>query len=215
VNRRIAALVLAAGGSTRMAPWHKLLLEFDGEPLIRRVVRTASELPLAALNVVTGHKHDALAAALQGLPVRLVFNAEHPGGLASSLSAGLRSLPQDIEGAFVLLADMPLVTSAHLGLLIEAFERSADIAACVPVYRGQRGNPVLWSVSCFPALCALRGDRGGRRLFPGLGASLHEVEMPDAGVLLDVDDPAACRRSEFAGRFSLPSSSPVTDFPPA
>jgi molybdenum cofactor cytidylyltransferase len=186
-NPGVAAVVLAAGGSTRMAPIHKLLIEIDGEPMVRRVARSALEAGLAATVAVVGHEAAAVRAALAGLPLAFAENPSWREGIASSIRVGLASVPENCTGALILLADMPRVRPAHLQRLCAAFARHGAHGICVPSFGGQRGNPVLWGRAHFPALAALTGDRGGRVLFEALRRHLVEVPMDDDAVLYDVD----------------------------
>ena len=108
-SMRIAGLVLAGGRSSRMAPRNKLLETVGGEPMVRHVAATALAGGAQPVIVVTGHEAAAVAAALRGLAVTIVANPDYADGLSTSLRAGLRALPQGIDGALILLGDMPEV----------------------------------------------------------------------------------------------------------
>ncbi len=101
--------------------------------------------------VVTGHAREAVEAALAGLPVLFVDNAEFATGVASSLKAGVAALPGEVAGALVLLGDMPAVEAATLDRLIDAFAARPLALAAAPVHAGRRGNPVLLSRALLPA----------------------------------------------------------------
>ena len=95
---RIAALVLAAGRSSRMGQENKLLIRIDGQHMIARV---AGEIVAAGLDpciVVTGHEAEAVRAALSDKKVSFTHNPDYGHGLSGSLRAGLGALPQDVEG---------------------------------------------------------------------------------------------------------------------
>ncbi|MDB5987308.1 MAG: 4-diphosphocytidyl-2C-methyl-D-erythritol synthase [Nevskia sp.] len=189
--RRIAAIVLAAGRSSRMAPHNKLLQPAGDRSLLRHAAEAALAAGCAPVVIVTGPEPAAIAAALDGLELRCIANAEHDEGIASSIRAGVAALPADVEAALFLLGDMPLIRAAHLLRLAAAFEPDAARNVCVPVWQGKRGNPVLWGAAHFPQLAQLRGDRGARVLFGALAAQLVEVAMPDDAVLVDIDTVAA------------------------
>ena len=188
-QRRVAAVVLAAGRSSRMGAPNKLLAHFEGEPLVRRAVRTALASRAEQVVVVTGHQAEAVEAAVADLDVTIVHNENHASGLSASLRQGLAAVAPQCAGAVICLADMPLVRAEHLDRLIEAFEPEAERAICVACHKGRRGNPVLWARPFFEELMALSGDRGGRRLMERHGDCLLEVDMDDAAVLRDVDRP--------------------------
>jgi molybdenum cofactor cytidylyltransferase len=188
---KIAAVVLAAGRSSRMAPANKLLTEVEGQTMIARAVDTALGSQAHPVFVVTGHDAARVRQALGGRDVTVVENPAFGEGLSASVRAGIGALPPDADGAVFLLGDMPRVASAHIDRLIAAFNPGEGRAICVPTWRAKRGNPVLWSARFFPEMRVLEGDTGARALIRAHAEQVCEVEMPDDGVLLDVDTPDA------------------------
>ena len=188
---RVAAIVLAAGRSSRFAAGNKLLEELDGTPILTRAVDAALGSRAAPVIVVLGSEADRMRAALAGRPVGVVENPHFADGLSTSLRAGVAALPAGLDGAVVLLGDMPRVAVHHIDRLIAAFDPLAHRQICVPTHGGRRGNPVLWSAAFFPEMETLKGDVGARGLIGRHAAQTVEVEMPDDGVLIDVDTPAA------------------------
>ncbi len=186
---RIAAIVLAAGRSTRMGPANKLLQDIEGHPMVARVVDAALASTARPVVVVTGHQAEAVQAALAGRDVAFVHNPDYATGLASSLRQGLSALPADCDGALVALGDMPRLTAGHLEQLISAFSPVEGRAIIVPTWGGKRGNPVLWAARFFPEMKAVAGDVGARHLIGEHADLVREVESPDDAVLLDVDTP--------------------------
>lgn len=184
---RIAAVVLAAGRSSRMADINKLLAEIDGQPMIARVVDAVLSSRAGPVVVVVGHDADRVRAAIDERPVRIVHNPDFQAGLSTSLRAGIDHLPLGIDGAVFVLGDMPKVGRSHIDGLIDRFDPDRDRAICVPTWGGKRGNPVLWSTRYFLELRQLSGDVGGRTLLLAHADVVAEVPMPDDGVLLDVD----------------------------
>lgn len=191
---RVAGLVLAAGGSRRMGPANKLLLPWRGEALVRHAVRAVAKSGVAPVHLVVGHQAEAVTRATEDLSVVVVYNPDHAEGLSSSLRAGLRSLPNGVDGVLVALGDMPRVQPRDLRRLQDAFDPTEGRAICVPTYRGKRGNPVLLGRQFFAELQRLEGDRGARRLIGGHEDLVTEVVVEGTGVLLDVDTPAALER---------------------
>ncbi|MDR9438363.1 MAG: nucleotidyltransferase family protein [Halomonas sp.] len=188
---RVAGLVLAAGGSRRMGQANKLLQPWRGEALVRHVVRAVVKSGAAPVYLVVGHQAEAVIQATEDLPVMVVHNPDHAEGLSSSLRAGLCALPDEIDGVLVALGDMPRVNPRDLGCLQAAFDPNEGRAICVPTYQGKRGNPVLLGRQLFAELQRLEGDRGARSLIGGHEDLVTEVAVEGAGVLLDVDTPAA------------------------
>ncbi|WP_035691441.1 NTP transferase domain-containing protein [Azospirillum halopraeferens] len=204
---RIAALVLAAGRSTRMGGPNKLLAELDGKPLVAHTVDAALASRAHPVVVVTGHDRAAVDAALTGRPVTTVHNPDHAAGLSTSLRAGLAALPDDADGVLVCLGDMPVVTPAILDRLIAAFAPVEGRGICVPTVAGKRGNPVLWSRDHFADMAAITGDTGARHLIGANADQLCEVEVGDDAVLRDVDTPDAL--AALRGDAPAPPTAPV------
>jgi molybdenum cofactor cytidylyltransferase len=190
---RVAAIVLAAGRSTRMGPQNKLLADIDGTPMVRRVVETALASKARPVLVVTGHMAAEVAAALAGLDVTLVPNPDYATGLASSLKTGIRAVPGDCDGALILLGDMPGIAAEHADRLVDAFGE-APATIVVPVHEGRQGNPVIWPRSFFSELLQLEGDAGAKRLIAVHRDDVREVELGTMGIFADVDTPEELAR---------------------
>lgn len=195
---RVAALVLAAGRSSRMGSVNKLLLDYAGRPLVRRVVESMRASRVDSVTVVTGHQGERVAQALADLPVRRVHNPDHAEGMSTSLRVGLAAVEGACDAVLVGLGDMPDIRAEHIDRLIAAFDPIADRAICVPVHAGRRGNPVLWAGEFIPAMSRVTGDRGARALLSEFAGRVHEVAMADPAVLFDVDTPAALEQGRAA-----------------
>jgi molybdenum cofactor cytidylyltransferase len=194
---RIAAILLAAGASSRFKAGgggqaSKLVAALAGKPLVRHAAEAALASAARPIVVVTGHDRQSVEAALDGLALRFAHNAHYRDGLASSLKTGIAALPEDVDGALVLLGDMPAVTSALIDRLIAAFGEQPDALAAAPNVAGRRGNPALLSRSLFPAIAALEGDEGARKLLAGAAPrQVVAVNVSGPGAMLDVDTPRA------------------------
>ncbi|MBN8982795.1 MAG: molybdopterin-binding/glycosyltransferase family 2 protein [Rhizobiales bacterium] len=188
-ERDVAAVILAAGKSTRMGGPNKLLAELKGKPLVRIVAEQALASQASPVIVVTGHQSLEVAAALKGLSVTLVNNPRFADGLASSVKAGISAVPGSADGAIVCLGDMPLVDAKLIDRMVEAFSPDRGSLIVVPVAGGRRGNPVLWSRRFFPELMALDGDIGARHLIAQHAEAVAEVEVEGKSAFLDIDTP--------------------------
>jgi molybdenum cofactor cytidylyltransferase len=187
---RIAAIVLAAGKSSRMGR-NKLLIELGGKTLVEHAVDAALASQAAPVIVVLGHQCDAIARRLAGRNIVTVENPDYADGLSTSLKRGLAALPDDVEGAVICLADMPGIDRALIDRLIAAFNPVEGREIILPMRRGKRGNPVLWSRRFFPELQAVAGDTGARHVIGAYPEHVVEIEAPDDGVLIDLDTPEA------------------------
>lgn len=186
---RIAALVLAAGLSSRMGS-NKLLAEWRGKPLVRWTVESALASEARPVIVVTGHESAKVEAALKGLDVRFVHNRHYAAGLSASLKAGIHVVPTNCDGAIVLLGDMPEISPSLVDRMIAAFSPADGRSICVAVHENKRGNPVLWARRFFPEIETLSGDVGARDLIAAHDEWVCDVDA-DGAVLRDIDTPAA------------------------
>ena len=192
---RIDAVVLAAGLSSRMQA-NKLLMPLWGKPLIRHAVEAVLASRAATVVVVTASDSTGVEDALSGLRVRFAKNSEHAKGISTSIKCGLRALPDDCDGAAILLGDMPLIAPSLIDRLIAAFDPASGHAIVVPVRYGRRGNPVLWARGFYPEILALEGDAGAKSLMALHQDVVYEVEADDDGPLIDIDTPEAFRQAQ-------------------
>jgi molybdenum cofactor cytidylyltransferase len=189
---KIAAIVLAAGRSSRMAPRNKLLESYRGRSVVANVVETAITSGVEPVIAVTGFEAPRIAEALEGLAVTVVHNAQFEEGLSTSLRAGLAALPSGIDGALVLLGDMPEITGGMLKALMNAFADRQAI--CLPVRDGRRGNPVLWGADYFAEIMRITGDVGAKQLLAEHQAAVVEVPVDSDAIFADLDTPADLAR---------------------
>ncbi len=194
---RVAALVMAAGKSSRMGQF-KLLMPIDGTPMIASTVDALLASSVTDVIVVTGRDADGVRAALGDRPVRLVHNPDFADGLSTSLKTGLSALPADADAFLVALGDMPKVTAGDIDRLIAAYDPDEGRLICVPAFDGRSGNPILWDRRFIEAMQGLTGDSGARSLMLRHGEAVVEVPVTGAGVLIDVDTPEAL--AALAGR---------------
>jgi len=182
----IAAIILAAGASTRFGS-PKQLLDWRGQPLLRHVILQALAAPFSEIVMVLGAHFQRIAPIVQGMPVTLAHNRRWQAGMSSSVALGLRALQMEPDGALFLLADQPEVSPELIRRMMAAFARTrAPIV--VPGVGGRRGNPALFARSLFPELMQVSGDQGGRALMQRYKERIHWVETDDRA-LYDIDRP--------------------------
>ncbi len=190
-SRHIAAVVLAAGRSTRMGGPNKLVAEIAQRPLVRIAAEEALASRAKPVIVVTGHQRPDVERALTGLPVKLVHNPDFAQGLGTSLRTGVAAVPPDADGVVVCLGDMPQVDAGLVDRLIAAFDPARGALIVVPTFEGKRGNPVLWSRRFFPDLMAVEGDVGARNIIGRYPEAVVEVAVDGTGAFTDIDTPEA------------------------
>jgi len=188
---RIAAVILGAGKSSRMGGPNKLLMTFEGKPIIAHVADAAIQAGLSPVVVVTGHQGSEIRAALASRAVEFTDNPAFASGIASSVCAGVRALKDRADAALICLGDMPRLRAETLRQLASAHDPVEGRTICAPVNGGKRGNPILWDARYFPELEKLQGDTGARHLLAEHEDAVYEVPVADAGVLADVDTPEA------------------------
>jgi molybdenum cofactor cytidylyltransferase len=168
---------------------NKLLLEIDGEPMIRRAVRQALEAELTPVVVVTGHEPERIRQALDGLACIFVHNPNFTGPTSGSLHAGLHALDASVDAAVVMLGDMVRVTTEMLGALVRGV-RGSPAPLALSRYGGEAvlAPPLLFRRALWPELLAWSGEGCGKTVAM---AHLDEAVMLDwrADALQDVDTP--------------------------
>jgi molybdenum cofactor cytidylyltransferase len=184
----IAAVILAAGRSRRMAPHNKLLVtDKSGKPMIARVVDNVLSSNARPILVVLGHQAEQIEHALGGRPVRFVHAQDYAEGLAASLKAGIAAVPPECAAAIVCLGDMPLVTGRMIDRLMSMYDADEGRQIVLPTFRGKQGNPMLWDKRFFPEILQIIGDSGARFLVGKHAEVVVEAEMADDAVLRDFD----------------------------
>ncbi len=184
----IAAVVMAAGRSSRMAPHNKLLVtDKAGKTMIARVVDNVLSSHARPVLVVTGYQAEQIEQTLGGRPVRYVHAADFAEGMSASLKAGIGAVPPDCAAAIVCLGDMPLVTGRMIDRVISMYNPDAGRLIVQPTFRGKPGNPMLWDKRYFGEILKISGDSGARSLLVKYAEAVVGVEMADDAVLRDFD----------------------------
>lgn len=183
---RVAGILLAAGVSRRMGR-NKMLMELDGESVLRRAARHARGAGLDPVVVVLGHERQRAEAELEGLDCQPVFNPDYETGIHTSVRAGVQRLPDDVTAGIVILADMPFVTSEMLGELVRHY-REGEAPLVISRYGGEvNAPPMLYDRRLFPELEVME-RRCGREVVQRHRDEAEEVDWPGRA-LKDVDHP--------------------------
>lgn len=183
----ISAIILAAGGSTRMIGKNKLLLPYDNTSIINHVCRIVLNTSLHPVIVVTGFENIQVEKALPNEITRIVYNEDWEQGMATSVNRGISSLPEDTKGSMIVLGDMPLVNSVTLEVLISAFNHYNGNNIIYPLYEKQQGNPVIFPRQYFSEILMQNGDRGCKKVLHKYPKNTIEVPILSNEVVLDCD----------------------------
>jgi molybdenum cofactor cytidylyltransferase len=184
----VAAVVLAAGASTRLGK-PKQLIEIEGESLLRRTARLALEAGCAPVFVVLGHDVEQMREELDGLDATAVLNERWEEGMGSSLRRGMDSVREmDVlpAGVLLLVCDQPKLTGEQLRRLL-ARHTTDQKPITASEYAGRVGVPAVFGRELFPELLAVEGDRGARDVIRRHADALSTVSWPEGA--LDVDGP--------------------------
>ena len=184
-----AGIILAAGESVRFGKT-KQLLKLNDKYLIEWVIDAALGSRLEKILLVLGHKHQTILTALREKTshpdLQVVINPNYQNGQSTSLQAGVKKLQDKFAAVMFLLGDQPMLDSETINMLLEQFWISEkDI--CVPVFQGQRGNPVIFSQKFFDHLLKITGDIGAREIIKNHPENVFEVEIKNPVCFMDID----------------------------
>lgn len=179
--RKTGIIILAAGSASRMGQ-PKQLLRYRGSSFIRRICVEALDV-VSKVVVVLGAYHELIVPEIANLGVCVVVNEEWETGMAGSVTTGLKTM-EDVEQVILAVADQPFVdASLFTSLIGQQVVSGKGIVACT--YSGVMGTPVLFDQQYFPALLALRGEEGAKRLLRQYAADVDTVSF-EAGAI-DID----------------------------
>jgi len=195
---RVAAVVLAAGSSTRMGR-NKLLLDLGGETLVRRAVRAAVGAGVDQVVVVLGHEEPRVRAELDGLACSPVVNPDHAEGAGTSVRTGIRQVAAGMDAIVVVLADMPFVTAEMIATLVQRY-RDTRPPLVASHYGDVQAPPTLYDRALFEELLQIPGERCAKQVVRRHENEAIVVAWPESA-LRDIDVPADYEgaRAELAG----------------
>jgi molybdenum cofactor cytidylyltransferase len=199
-HSRIAAVILAAGMSSRMGE-AKQLLRLGEHTLLEHVLENVRASGVGDIVLVLGHAAETIVKSIAAKNLKVVVNDGYREGMGSSLRTGVSALPAEIDAAFIVLADQPFVQPDTLQSIMDRYRKS-DAQIVIPMYKGFRGNPVLLDRSVFSEVMALTGDIGCRAIFGNHLEGIAKVPVEDLGILLDLDSKEDFDRLKELGRIT-------------
>ncbi len=184
----IAAVILAAGIGMR-ARRNKLLVRVDGKPLFMKAVEAAVKSKASPIFVITGYDAESLEEHLENLDINILRNHDYASGVKTSIRLGLKSVPSSCDGALLIPADMPNVTSEHINRMIAAFGKEKERQLIVPACEGRKHNPVLWSRELYSLADLAPEDSHLRQVFLEHSDYINLVETKPE-ICFDVNFPS-------------------------
>jgi CTP:molybdopterin cytidylyltransferase MocA len=190
---KLAAVILAAGRSSRMGAF-KPLLPFGPDTVIERIIATVREAGVETLRVVVGWQADVLIPVLDRHGVPWIRNERFEEGMYASIQTGVGSLPAGVSAFFLFPGDMPLVRAATLTRLMAEWDQRPG-GILYPCHEGRRGHPPLIASFCIPEILRDAPSGGLREILARHPREAREVECADPGILADLDTAEQYRQS--------------------
>ena len=198
LKKPTAGIILAAGISTRFGR-PKQLLKFRGKLLMEWVVNAASKSRLHDVYLVLGYRYreiiDALGKFRHDPKMHVVINHRYREGQGSSIKAGLLKIGDRYPSVMFLVADQPMLDTGTIDLLLDRFWQS-DKDICIPVFKGQPGNPTIFTKRMYTKILQLREDAGARSIVNDNPGDVLRVAINNPSALVDIDTRSDLKRFE-------------------
>lgn len=183
----IAAIVLAAGLSSRMGKFKLLLPWIDDKPIITHVVSKLIDYPLKHILVITGNRAEEIQTTLVDFNVTFPHNPDFAEGeILSSLKVGIQNMPETVDAVLVVPGDLPRVPVSVLQAVISAYDEDAII---VPNHKGKNGHPVMFPRRFWKEILSLTPDKAPRAILKANPDAVRKIVVDSDGILADIDTP--------------------------
>lgn len=186
----ISGILLAAGESKRMQPEFKPLLKWGKRTVIGECVHQLRNSQLADIYVVLGHREADIRARLAGTGVQFSVNEDYQKGMLTSVKTGLAMLGPNTDAVLIALVDQPMITSALINQLIEAYGDGSK-GIVIPSFNGKHGHPIIIGVGYVDEIMQLddTAEGGLRNFINDHKNDWLEVPVATPDVLEDIDLP--------------------------
>jgi molybdenum cofactor cytidylyltransferase len=191
----LTTILLAAGLSKRMGKANKLRLPFGNKTILQVTLQNIIKANLGEILVIVGHERDLIENDLEPFKdkIKIVFNAHYENGMTTSIQAGIKNSHENTEGYMICLSDMPLLQSVDYQCIANFYFEKKDALYPIiqPVYKKQRGNPVIFHPSYKKAILNLEYTEGCKPIVQGYKENVYLIEMSNEAIFLDADTPEA------------------------
>jgi molybdenum cofactor cytidylyltransferase len=183
-DQKVAAIILAAGGSSRLGR-PKQLLDWFGKTFVNQLIDMALETGLDPVVIVTGAYGEEIEQSIHNDDVIVAQNVNWKDGQSSSMQVGVKALNEnEIDSLIIFLCDQPQVPGELIEKMIKESQKDElDIVATS--VGGKICPPTLFKTRCIEGLLGLQGDQGGRALFKSYKTQI--LEWQDKRLLQDSD----------------------------
>jgi molybdenum cofactor cytidylyltransferase len=188
----IWAMILAAGESKRMGK-PKLLLPFGEKTIIETIVETVVSSKVEKTLVILGSDRETIEEKIKNSPVEIVYNPDFRSGMLSSVQCGFKALSEETRAVLVVLGDQPKTSTSVINKLIDAY-RSSGKGIVLPVYKKERGHPVLIDVKYGEEVENLSPEIGLRGTVYNHPEDILEVDVETPSIFQDIDDESDYKR---------------------
>jgi molybdenum cofactor cytidylyltransferase len=192
----ITSIVLAAGMSRRMGEVNKMLLPFLDSTIFETTLSNISKADIGSLVVVLGYESKKIKKIRNNGPFSMANiqcstteNKDYAKGMTSSIKAGIRATKPETH-FMICLSDMPLISPEEYRFIASQFTailKQDAQAIVVPFFKGEKGNPVIFSAFYKNELLNLEDTEGGKMILQKYNNHVYKIEMPTDAVLRDAD----------------------------
>jgi len=179
------AIILAAGSSRRMGT-QKMIMPYGNSTILETVIDNVLDSKVDNIVVVLGADREKIRSTIEGKPVQISYNRDHEKGMLSSVICGINSLPADAGTALIFLGDQPGIPPEIINAVIDAYNEELK-GIVIPVHNYRRGHPLLVDMKYRKKLESLDLEEGLRKLRHHFPEDVFELEVDEAGILVDID----------------------------
>ena len=189
----LAAVILSGGASERMGS-PKALLPYQGRPFLEHLLEVTIHPTINVRRVVLGAHTDPITSKVKISPQEIIINQDWEKGQLSSIHAAIRSLAPGTDGLILCPIDHPLISASLVSDLVEQFY-STKMKIVLPVYKGHRGHPVIFSSELYDELLNAPSEMGARAVVWAHAADIAEIGTTEQGCVLNLNDPDSVQRA--------------------